>query len=46
MLLGTQADPFSCWLVQRGFRTIELRLKQQAKNGEALAKALEKTLMY
>lgn len=42
VLLGTQADPFSCWLVQRGFRTIELRLKQQAKNGEALAKALEK----
>ncbi|SUP43813.1 trans-sulfuration enzyme family protein [Veillonella criceti] len=43
VLLGTQADPFSCWLVQRGFRTIELRLKQQAKNGEALAKALEKS---
>lgn len=40
ILLGTQADPFSCWLVQRGFRTIQLRVKKQSENATALAKAL------
>lgn len=40
VLIGSQADPFSCWLVSRGFRTIKLRLAQQEKNACALAKAL------
>lgn len=43
VLLGTQADPFSSWLVQRGIRTIELRIKRQAENAAALAHALEKS---
>ncbi len=41
VLIGTQADPFSSWLVSRGFRTIQLRVRQQAKNATALAKALD-----
>lgn len=43
VLIGTQADPFSSWLVQRGFRTINLRIKQQAENAAALAKALDES---
>ena len=43
VLIGTQADPFASWLVQRGFRTIKLRLAQQAKNAAALAKALDES---
>jgi len=41
VLLGTQADPFSSWLVSRGIRTLDLRVKKQSKNAEALAEALE-----
>lgn len=41
VLLGTQSDPFSSWLVQRGIRTIELRVKKQAENAAALAHALK-----
>ena len=41
VLIGTQADPFSSWLVSRGFRTIQLRVRQQAKNATSLAKALD-----
>ena len=43
VLLGTQADPFSSWLVCRGIRTIDLRVKKQARNAAALAAALEKS---
>lgn len=42
ILLGSQSDPFSSWLVQRGIRTIELRVKKQAENAAALANALDK----
>lgn len=42
VLLGTQADPFSSWLVCRGLRTLDLRVKKQAANAAALAAALEK----
>lgn len=41
VLLGTQADPFTSWLVQRGMRTLDLRIHQQAKNATALAAALD-----
>ena len=41
VLLGTQADPFSSWLAERGIRTIELRVKKQAENAAALAKFLD-----
>ena len=40
VLLGTQADPFSSWLVTRGIRTLDLRIKKQSRNAEALADAL------
>lgn len=43
VLLGTQADPFSSWLVQRGMRTIELRVPKQSTNASALAHALAKS---
>lgn len=41
VLLGTQSDPFSSWLVCRGIRTLDLRVKRQSKNAAALAAALE-----
>lgn len=41
VLLGTQSDPFSSWLVCRGIRTLDLRVKRQSKNAAALASALE-----
>lgn len=40
VLLGSQADPFSSWLVQRGIRTMSLRVERQSLNGTALAQAL------
>lgn len=43
VLLGTQADPFSSWLVCRGIRTLNLRVKKQSQNAAALAAALEKS---
>ncbi len=43
VLLGTQADPFTSWLVCRGIRTLDLRIKKQCKNAAALAAALEKS---
>lgn len=41
VLLGTSADAFTSWLVQRGMRTMSLRLEKQMANAEKLAKALE-----
>lgn len=43
VLLGTQADPFSSWLVTRGIRTLELRIKKQSRNAAALAEALSRS---
>lgn len=44
VLLGSQSDPFSSWLICRGIRTLDLRIKKQSKNAAALAAALEKSL--
>lgn len=41
VLLGTAADAFTSWLVQRGMRTMELRVEKQMSNAEKLAKALD-----
>ncbi|PJI09556.1 MULTISPECIES: trans-sulfuration enzyme family protein [Clostridium] len=41
VLLGTTADAFTSWLVQRGMRTMELRVEKQMANAEKLAKALD-----
>lgn len=43
VLLGSQADPFSSWLICRGIRTLDLRIKKQSKNAAALAAALEQS---
>lgn len=43
VLLGTQADPFTSWLVCRGIRTLELRVQKQSSNAAALAKALSES---
>lgn len=41
VLLGTSADAFTSWLVQRGMRTMALRVEKQMSNATKLAKALE-----
>jgi cystathionine beta-lyase/cystathionine gamma-synthase len=41
VLLGTTLDPFTAWLVQRGMRTMDLRVRRQMDNAARLAKALE-----
>lgn len=43
VLLGTSADAFSSWLVQRGMRTMALRLERQMSNAMLLAQALEQS---
>jgi cystathionine beta-lyase/cystathionine gamma-synthase len=42
VLLGGTADAFTSWLVQRGMRTMALRVMRQADNALKLAEALEK----
>lgn len=41
VLIGSQADPFTSWLVARGLRTVYLRVNKQMENALALAKLLE-----
>lgn len=43
VLLGSQADPFTSWLTQRGIRTLDLRIRRQSENAAALAAALSKS---
>ncbi|MFA9378418.1 MAG: PLP-dependent aspartate aminotransferase family protein [Lachnotalea sp.] len=43
VLLGNAADAFTSWLVQRGMRTMSLRLEKQMENAAKLAKALEES---
>ena len=40
VLIGSTADAFTSWLVQRGMRTMSLRLEKQMANAEKLAVAL------
>ncbi len=40
VLLGNAADAFTSWLVQRGMRTMALRVEKQMSNAAKLAKAL------
>ncbi len=40
VLLGSTADAFSSWLVQRGMRTMQLRVEKQMYNAARLAEAL------
>lgn len=41
ILLGTTADPFSSWMVERGMRTLSLRVERQMDNAAKLADFLE-----
>jgi cystathionine beta-lyase/cystathionine gamma-synthase len=43
VLLGSTADAFTSWLVQRGMRTMSLRVQKQMDNAAALAKALDES---
>lgn len=43
VLIGSTADAFTCWLVQRGMRTLSLRITRQMENAKKLAEALEKS---
>lgn len=43
ILLGTTADPATCWMVQRGMRTMSLRVERQMENAEKLAAFLEQS---
>ena len=42
VLIGSQADAFSCWLVLRSIRTLDMRVKKAMDNAAKLAAALEK----
>ena len=41
VLVGSQADPFTSWLVARGLRTVYLRVTKQMENAQKLAELLE-----
>lgn len=41
-LLGTVGDPYNAWMILRGMRTFDLRVKKQSENAAVLAAALEK----
>ncbi len=43
VLIGSTADAFTSWLVQRGMRTMYLRVTRQMENAQKLAEALEKS---
>lgn len=43
VLLGNTCDAFTSWLVQRGIRTMSLRVEKQMENAAILAKALEES---
>lgn len=43
VLLGGTADAFTSWLVQRGMRTMQLRVEKQMHNAAKLAAALEQS---
>lgn len=39
--LGVNPSPFDCWLIQRGIKTLQLRMEQHQKNALAIASYLE-----
>ncbi len=38
--LGLNPSPFDCWLITRGIKTLPLRIEQQTKNAEIIAKEI------
>ncbi len=41
MLWGQAPDPFACWLLERGLKTLELRVRRQNESAQALAEWCE-----
>jgi len=41
--IGPVSSPFDCFLVNRGLKTLHLRMKEHMKNGLAVAKFLEQS---
>lgn len=39
--IGTVPSPFDCYMVNRGVKTLHLRMKEHQKNGLAVARELE-----
>lgn len=37
---GNNPSPFDCWLMRRGIKTLELRVRKQAENAQAIAEFL------
>ena len=37
MVWGQAADPFACWLLERGLKTLDVRVKRQNANAQRLA---------
>ncbi len=42
LAIGPVPSPFDCFLVNRGLKTLAVRMKEHQKNGIAVAKFLEK----
>jgi cystathionine gamma-lyase len=40
--VGAVPSPFDCYLVNRGLKTLSLRMKQHSLNGQIVAEALER----
>jgi methionine-gamma-lyase len=40
--IGTQLDPHSCWMVGRSLETLSLRMREAARNAEAVAAFLQR----
>jgi cystathionine beta-lyase/cystathionine gamma-synthase len=41
MVWGQAADPFACWLLERGLKTLELRVRRQNENAARIAEWCE-----
>jgi cystathionine beta-lyase/cystathionine gamma-synthase len=41
MLWGQAPDPFACWLLERGLKTLDVRVRRQNENALAIARALD-----
>jgi cystathionine beta-lyase/cystathionine gamma-synthase len=41
MIWGQAPDPFACWLLERGLKTLDVRVRRQNDNALALARACE-----
>ena len=41
MIWGQAADPFACWLLERGMKTLEIRVERANRNAMALAQWCE-----